>query len=407
MRKTLTDAPQRTPSATKIWTVNVFTAGDSRDLSVWSNIPFLLCRTLEKRGCRVNRIAYPRDEGWLRRGLLAADWLWRHLRCDEKGRLYAKLYYALVDRAVRRASRKYPADLDITPFNCGNAFSPQPTLLLGDWTQEYLYRMRLGRQPAGYQKYYAARQDEVIERSDCVVSLFARCAADMRGRYRNPQIFHLGRNVVNDVCDSAFDLEAILRGKSASERILFVGKRHYAAAARQLVRVVARLRETRPGLTLDIVGLSRDELGISSCEGVVFHGYLNKSIPSQRAAYYGLLKGAKAFVNTTPLWGGYSSTVEAMYYGCPVVIAPYADFTEEFGAEIPFGAYCADTDDERLCALLGGLFDDPARYDRMCREAHRAVQDYTWDRYVDALLRLAEGLPERRASLSREIGHDA
>ena len=383
-------------AAARIRTVNVFTAGDSRDLSVWSNIPWLLCRTLEKRGCRVNRIAYPRDEGWLRGGLLAADWIWRRLRRDEKGRLYAKLYYALVDRTVRRASMKYPADLDITPFNCGNAYSPQPTVLLGDWTQEYLYRTRLGRQPAGYQKYYAARQDEVIERSDCVVSLFARCAADMRGRYRNPHIYHLGRNVVNDVCDSALDLEEALRAKSESQRILFVGKRHYAAAARQLLRVVARLRKRRPALELDIVGLSSEELGISSCEGVVFHGYLNKSIPSQRVTYYRLLKGAKAFVNTTPLWGGYSSTIEAMYYGCPVVIAPYADFTEEFGAEIPFGAYCADTDDDRLCELLDGLFDDAARYDRMCREAHRAVRDYTWDNYVDALLRLAEGLPKRR-----------
>lgn len=395
MRETLKHDSREACAESRIRTVNVFTAGDSRDLSVWSNIPWLLCRTLEKRGCRVNRIAYPRDEGWLRRGLLAADWIGRRLLCCEKGRIYAKLYYALVDRTVRRASRKFAADLYITPFNCGNAYALQPTLLLGDWTQEYLYRTRLGRQPKGYQKFYAARQDEVIERSDCVVSLFARCAADMRARYRNPHIYHLGRNVVNDVCDSPFDLESVLRAKSASQRILFVGKRHYAAAARQLVRVVGRLRELRPGLTLDIVGLSRDELGVSDCEGVVFHGYLNKSIPSQRATYYRLLREAKAFVNTTPLWGGYSSTIEAMYYGCPVVIAPYADFTEEFGTEIPFGAYCADTDDERLCTLLGGMFDDAARYDRMCRAAHRAVQDYTWEQFVDALLRLAEGLPAR------------
>lgn len=380
----------------EIHTVNVYTAGDSRDLSVWSNIPWLLCRTLERRGCKVNRIAYPRDEGLLRVFLLAADWICRHLdHRYEKGRLYARIYYALVDRTVRKASRKYPADLDITPFNCGNAYAPQPTLLLGDWTQEYLYRTRLGCRPQGYQKYYAARQDRVIEHSDGVVSLFARCAEDMREHYDNPYIYHLGRNVVNDVCDFPFDLEAICRTKSESRRILFVGKCHYAAAARQLVRILPRLREAQPRLQLDIVGLSREELGGTAPDGVVFHGYLNKSIPAQRETYYRLLIGAKAFVNTTPLWGGYSSTIEAMYYCCPVVIAPYADFTEEFGAEIPFGGYCSDTDDDRLCALLCGMFSDAEHYGKMCREAHRAVQDYTWDNYVDALLQVAERLVKR------------
>lgn len=376
-----------------IRTVNVFTAGDASDLSVWSNIPCLLCRTLEKKGLRVNRIAYPRDEGVLRFLLLAGDRVYRFFdRRHGKGWFYAKVYYALVDRTVRRASRNYPADLDITPYNCGNFRSPQPTLLLGDWTQEYLYRTRLGCAPQGYQKYYAARQNEVIERSEGVVSLFARCAEDMRARYRNPHIYHLGRNVVNNVFEGLFDPEAICTAKRTSRRILFVGKRHYAAAARQLVRVFQRLRCTIPDVELDLVGLTPEEVGVSVPEGVHFHGYLNKSISAQRDVYYRLLTEARAFVNTTPQWGGYSSTVEAMYFCCPVIISPYEEFTFEFGETIPFGAYCTVDDDARLGDLLCGMFEDEEAYGLMCREAHRAVADYTWDAFADELLRVAEDI---------------
>lgn len=384
-------------AAGRIRTVNVFTAGDSSDLSVWSNVPYLLCRTLERKGCAVNRIDYESlRNGVLRWLVLLGDYLYRRFdRRHGKGYFYAKVYYALVDRKIRRAARKYPADLDITPYNCGNPHAPQPTLLLGDWTQEYLYRVRLKRAPQGYQKYYAARQAAVIERSDCVVSLFARCAKDMRAHYRNPNICHLGRNVVNNVWPEPLDPELICRQKTASHRILFIGKKHYVSAARQLVRVFDRLRKISPDVELDIVGLTSEELGVSEPGGVRCHGYLNKGIPSERETYYRLLLDARVFVNTTSLWGGYSSTVEAMYFCNPVVIAPYEDFTAEFGEEIPFGAYCSDGDDDRLCRILCGLFSNDEAYAGMCRAAHDAVKDYTWDHFVDALLLRAEALRKK------------
>lgn len=391
------DADQKQQPAGRIRTVNVFTAGDSSDLSVWSNVPYLLCRTLESKGYVVNRIDYESlRSGVLRLLVLFGDFVYRRFdRKHGKGYFYAKVYYALVDRKIRRAARKYPADLDITPYNCGNPYAPQPTLLLGDWTQDYLYRVRLKRTPQGYQKYYAARQDAVIERSDCVVSLFARCAEDMRAHYRNPHIYHLGRNVVNNVRPEPPDPELLCRRKRESRRILFVGKRHYAPAARQLVRVFDRLRTRCPGLELDIVGLTSEELGVPVSEGIHCHGYLNKGVPAACEAYYRLLLDARVFVNTTPLWGGYSSTVEAMYYCNPVVISPYEDFTAEFGDAPPFGAYCSDDDDELLCRILQRLFTDDEAYGRMCRAAHDAVGDYTWGNFVDALLRQAEGLRKR------------
>lgn len=382
----------------KIRIVNVFTDGDSTDPSVWSNVPFLLCHTLESKGVKVNRINYKSLSDPLSRfAALLCDFVYRHFdRRHGRGYLYAKIYYALVDRKIRRGGRKYSADLDITPYNCGNRHSPQPTLLLGDWTQEYLYRVRLRREPEGYQRFYATRQHEVIEQSDCVVSLFAACAEDMRVRYCNPNIFHLGRNVVNNLCSKPLDAAEIVRTKEASHRILFVGKRHYIDAARQLVRIFDRITTHYPDASLDLVGLNAADLGMPLPASVHCHGYLHKGISAQCETYYHLLSEARVFVNTTSLWGGYSSTVEAMYFYTPVVVAPYKEFIAEFGEEIPFGGYCSDREDELLCEHLLALFECKGYVD-CSLAAHQAVAGYTWDEYVNALLALAEGLsPTRR-----------
>ena len=67
-------------------------------------------------------------------------------------------------------------------------------------------------------------------------------------------------------------------------------------------------------------------------------GTYGKTSP-EREKYYNLLKSARVLINPASKWGGYSSTIEAMYYGCPIIVSPYDDFIEEFGKLIPFGYY--------------------------------------------------------------------
>ncbi|MEG0789748.1 MAG: glycosyltransferase [Alistipes sp.] len=371
--------------------INVFTSGNSADMSVWSNIPYLLCQTLERKGYTVNRINYASMRNpYIEKFIWLCDFIYRHIdRKHGKGYLYAKLYYACVDRKIARAAAKYPADLNICPYNCRNHCSTQPTLLLGDWTQEYLYRTRLKTEPQGFQKFYAKRQDEIIEQSDFVVSLFPVCAADMQAHYHNPHIFYLGQNVVNNVCDTPLDEETICRQKGRSHKILFVGKIHYIEAARQLIGIFDRLTAVYPDAELDIIGLTRQELGDTLPERIRCHGYLNKSRVQERVLYYRMMSEASLFVNTTPLWGGYSSTIEAMYFYTPIIISPYGDFTTEFGTQIPFGNYCNQLDADALFRSVCEVFDT-GDYRAKCLAAHAAVEKYTWDNYVDRLLAVVE-----------------
>ena len=39
-----------------IQSITVYSNGDSNDLATWSNVPYLFCRALEKRGIKVYRV---------------------------------------------------------------------------------------------------------------------------------------------------------------------------------------------------------------------------------------------------------------------------------------------------------------------------------------------------------------
>lgn len=74
-----------------------------------------------------------------------------------------------------------------------------------------------------------------------------------------------------------------------------------------------------------------------------------------------------------------------MYYYTPIVIAPYDDFTTEFGKDISFGEFQESDSSENLARTILSVLTSE-NYTRMCRDAHNAVAGYTWDRYVDKIL---------------------
>lgn len=378
-----------------IRTINVFSPGDSRNITLWSNVPYMLCRALERCGYRVNRIDY-HDNAFRRR-----KWLKPLVRLCDVIRLvginfsvYTWVYYRSADCKIARAAREFQADLNITTsFDMCNRFTDKPNVVIGDWTQEYLYRRRLHRRVKGHDRVRILRQKQAIERSDYVVSLFPQCAEDMRAHYDNPRIFHLGCNAVNSVYDGEIDPEAVSGTKAASRKILFVGRKRYLRAARLLVESFTDLLSVQPDAELHIVGLSASDLHVpppaTAC--VHFHGYLNKADPAQRELYYRLMLEARVFTNPSPLWGGYSSTIEAMYFCNPVVISPYEDFTSEFGAANSFAFYCPEFTREGLTAILAGIFSEPEEeYTARCRAARAAVEEYTWENWVRRLIALVE-----------------
>ena len=213
-------------------------------------------------------------------------------------------------------------------------------------------------------------------------TMFPMCKVQMEEMY-DREIFYLDRNVINNVYNKKFSIEDICLKRISSEKLLFIGNHRYKGAALQLIKAYFDLRKKHVNLELHIVGMTPNELDIRpEHKGVYCYGYLRKDNIEERNLYYELLMSSKVIINPATVWGAYSSIVEAMFFGCPVIISPFRDFVKEFGEIIDFGFYCNRSNmKEKINELL-----ESQDYMAMCRAAHNRVADYTWDKYVDCFL---------------------
>lgn len=375
--------------------ITVYTQGDSTRISTWSNVPFLLTETLLKKGIRVNRvnIGANRYLGILYNKLFTGVLGWfypNHRYTYERTRLN----FWLTKRRIRKAVRAYPSTGCHLFLTYGHvAEDPHaPSVLLCDWSYEVLICDRLARKPYPFEQNYINRETAAIEQADLVISLFPKCTEWMRRRSHNPSIYYLGGNVVNAVRALPGDPSGLVRQKFTSSRLLFIGNKKYLEGAKALLLAYRQLKKEIPGLELTFIGLSASDLGRLP-QGVEALGYLRKEVPAEQELYYRRLMEARLFVNPTRDWGGYSSTIEAMYYYTPVVVTPYADFVEEFGREIGFGQYTTGDPANVAGKIRTCLAWEESIYKLKSNQAHEKVADYTWPAYVDKLLRKIEALP--------------
>ncbi len=369
---------------TAIKELTVFSVGDSRRLSSWSNVPYFFTETLISKGIKVNRVNLERTFV----GKVLNKSVWAALNFLNKNNYYSYsrslVHYLNVRFKIRRAVARYPksdAHIFLTFSFSSVGLTDRPTVLFCDWTYDHHFKYFLRQQPSAMESMSIAREDQQIEAADLVFVLFPGVAEYMKQRYSNPKIFYLG-NVVNTLLNVS---EAhVLAQKAASQEILFIGGSKYLEGAKQLIETYKRLKTRRPSLVLNIVGM-RDREFDNLPDGVHCHGYLDKENADQRALYYDLLIRAKALVNTTPKWGAFSATLEAMHFYTPVITTPYPEFVETFGEQIDFGCYFSGQSVHTLSAVTESILDDPL-YDGLCWRAHDAVSDFTWSAYIDKVL---------------------
>lgn len=374
--------------------VTVFSPGDSRSLTCWSNVPYLFTQALEKKGIKVNRVNIYSNK-YIRKII------WNILVAPILNRLYGKHAYTyertalnrfLINRKIRRAQKRYKgSDLNIL---IGYDYLPRPSskksLLLSDWTVEYLYTQRYHKSPTPWVEREMARQKAVIEKADYVISLFPDIAEYMRTKYKNPNIFYLGQNVINNAYDGEIDKNSLILSKYDSPILLFIGGIGYLEGAKLLLQSFSALKQSYPQLELHIIGLSKSQLPPLS-EGVYCYGYLDKSKEEERRCYYDLLLRAKLLINPTPEWSGYSSSIEALYFYTPVIVSKYQSFVDTFGERPAFGAYIEEHRAPVLSGLIRSVLDqDEAGYRELCNAAHEAVKHFTWDAYVEKLISLVD-----------------
>lgn len=364
-----------------------FSIGNSSDVSTWSNVPYLFAKQLEKRGIilrRVNlhigknvRILYNRTLFLLLNIIYP-----KHEYSFER----TFLYRFIVNRLIKKSVKKYSsADFCIFfGYNFYNKFNNIPSLLFGDWTYEILIHERLNREFYWFEKLYSKREETIINSANIIISLFPKCADRIKEQCPEANVFYLGNNVINSLYEEELDDNRILSIKNSSKKILFIGQSKYIEGAKLLIESL-KIISKDDNYELHIIGMDAS-LFENLPFNVFCHGYLRKDNIKERKLYYDLLISAKVLINPTPLWAGYSSIVEGMFFYTPIVVTPFKDFVDEFGINIDFGVYNEIFSAEVLSQNILSVIHSH-NYLGFCKRAHERVKNYTWDNYIDKLLK--------------------
>ena len=406
-----------------------FTNGDANNANVWSNVPYCFSHALENIGITVHRIDFSMPTTFekfynlvLRRFFDSITF--RKLRFPYINS--TRIFKFFAERKIKKAILQYPqADLCLfMGYGFYNKWNNVPSLLFSDWTTEMDILKK--RKPNFLEKRIIRQEEEAINNSEYVISLFPVCCEEMKKKYTKANIHFLGGNVINDLSglrlrethpnppcigrenqttekqgnlqfsSSSMDIyvDALLETKSKSKKLLFIGRKTtYLGAAKKLIGAYKLLKEEEEykDYELYIVGCATSDFD-SLPEGVYCYGFLNKSDVRDRKIYYDLLLGAKVLVNANPKWGAFSSTGEAMYYYTPVIVSPYQDFVKNFGEKNDFGVYNQDYTAISLANDIKSILNSN-NYKDLCIFAHEKVKTYTWDNYTDKLLNLINNNP--------------
>lgn len=364
----------------------IYTCGDSNDISTWSNVPFLFAKTLEKKGHKVNRVDISPNK-YLNRlfNTLSYTIFKRILKlraCPEFHRTW--LHRFIIYRRIKKATNQYPnSHINLfLSYAFYNKYSNKPSVLWCDWTDRIAIQ-RLGRAPKFYEIASLQHEDNVMKQADKVYTMFPVCKRQMQKLY-NRDIIHLERNVVNTVFSGEFEINQCISQRFSSKKIVFIGGKNYLGAAKELIEAFLFLHKKDKELELHIIGMTSSDLSVHN-DNIFCHGYLRKDIKEECEKYYYLLHNCKVFVNPARQWGGYSSSIEALYYGCPIIVAPYHDFVKEFGKEISFGYYLEN--DNLASHIANVLYSNKEEYYQLCMSAHSRVADYTWDNYIEEFIK--------------------
>jgi glycosyltransferase involved in cell wall biosynthesis len=366
--------------------ITVFTEGDSRQIKTWSNVPYFFTKSLEEKGIKVNRINIEENRFI---SLLYKYSVYAFIKVfypnSNHNYFRSGLNYFLTNRKIKKAINTYSgSDLFLSLTYSFNVPS-QNTVLFGDWSYAYYIQYFKKRKPYWFEKKALRREEMHISKANFVLSLFPKSSEFLKQTSQNKNIFYLG-NVIN--ATQKPEKEKLITSKLNSNLILFIGNKKYLKGARELVDSFQNLRNVQTDAQLHLIGLSREDVGISS-SNIFYHGYLNKGIESENKTYYDLLTEAKVIVNSNPDWGAFSAMTEAMYFYTPVITTAYPEFTETYGSEISFGHYVNSGSSDELKAAIEKIFSCPHEdYTRMMTAAHDRVKDYTWKNYSDKFLKL-------------------
>ena len=362
----------------------VFTYGDANSTKTWSNVPYFFSNTLEEKGYIVHRVNVKKYNLLQRLFNKLTRIIFKNTAIEFS---FTSLNAKIVNRVMKKAVKKYfNAEILIaTNFSYSPAsVSDKISVIFSDWTFEYLIRHFKKRTPSRWEKKEIIRQDKEIEKSDYVISLFPEIAEDMKKYYKNPNIYYLG-NVINSDLYRIEDVD--IRKKYNCNKILFIGQKKYINSAKEIIKALEIINSKEIRIELNIIGMNSEDFK-KLPNYVHCYGYLDKTNIDEKNKYYKIIMESKCSINTSEQWAGFSSMIENMYYYLPVITSPYSEFIKTFGDKIEFGLYCNNNVNE-IVECLEKIFDlSEKEYMILSKNAHAAVENFTWSNYMEKLLRL-------------------
>jgi glycosyltransferase involved in cell wall biosynthesis len=378
----------------KLREINLFSLGDAKKISAWSNVPYFFSKALEAKGITVNCVDIDESAFWNSLYKYSVFIFLKLISKDTRHTYFRSGFNNFITRRkIRQAEKIYTnaqANIFLTFSFSSVGLSKKPSILFGDWTYLYFIRNFLDREPKWFERNAVKREAGNINESQLVLALFPLSAAFIKTNYEQKNTHYLG-NVINAVEEPQKGI--ILDHKLRFKKIVFIGNKKYLSGAKQLIEAFKYLNADET--ELHIIGLTPEETGGNS-KNIYAHGYLDKGSETQRKKYYELLSQCALIVNTNEGWGAISAIIEAMYFYTMVITTPYKEFLETLATnedEIDFGKFLSTDRTEDLAKLIRQLLENPPKIRlQLMENAHKAVKSFTWERYSENLVQKIEPL---------------
>ena len=371
--------------------INLFTNGDCTDINTWSGLPYYFYRGLRDNSVEVTPISLVPSRGtrylrrfWALRARLVHPFQTVHGRDVFR----SKLYRVLADRQLRFMARHH-ADADLNVFLTFTFSSYQhvrvPVVHYCDRTYEH-HLEDIGREPTRNDRRFIQIDRQNIENADLVLTTGQSCLDFIKSRYKPKKAFCLRTGNRTDV--DVADPERLMTAKESSTDVLFIGRGARGRGVDVLIRAFRMFNERHRGaFTLHIVGVQPTELpeelrAADPC--IRFHGYLDRSIPTELQRYNDLLQSAKMFV--MPMRPGpFPGVIREAQLCCTPVIASIASGPEILQHD--YDSILVDSLEPQVYAHhMDQLIGDRSRWRRLAWNGHVSRRDHNWTNTIQNFL---------------------
>ena len=361
----------------------------------WSGSASRLFRAMEAGGLldRAVGVELPRA----RKALLLAKNFRRDRAVWRKHFFFDPAYRRALTRAAGRVAVSSPVVFQLgSMYSLAEAFPGREAISYHDGNLPELVRSGFGLAGVSTRRIEEALryEEEVSNEMAAVFTMSEYLRQSFIRDFRVPaeRVFHVG---------GAVNLDAIPEAPGADKdygraRVLFLGAEFKRKGGDVLLRAWEGVRAALPEAELHVVGPARPAGAAGA--GVVYHGFLSKGDPGQRAELDGLFRSASMFVLPSLYEPFGIAPLEAMLYGLPCLVTGEWALGETVTPGVN-GDTVAKGDAEDLAEKMVAMLRDPARLAEMgARGREIVLERYTWAAVVGRMVGVV-GRMGRRGNL--------